>query len=209
MGWTGHLYADTLTPVEIKDLLTRAKGSSGLSVRALASSAQVATSTITRIQSGTVAPTVPMLDRIAEAAGFDLHVELRRRGATQPPRLGDLVDAWARRDGEVRLDWTRWRALLDHFALRPERIPDAIYPVPSPAGDPIIDALLAGVAEKLADDARLPHPAWCALAPWLDAPYRPPVLRRIPGRTVPRQLEDRGLLIDAESLWRNADTVGV
>lgn len=150
-----------------------------------------------------------MLERIVDAAGFDLHFELRRSGTPRPPQLGDLVSAWSTRGGQIRLDWTRWRALLDSLALRPERVPDAIYVPPPPAGEPIIDSLLAAIAEKLADDAGLPRPAWCVQVPHLDEPYRPPVLRHVPGRTVPSQLKDRGLLIDTESLWRNAAAVGV
>lgn len=195
-----------LTSMVTDDLLSRAKGSSGMSVRALAARADVAASTITRIQAGTLAPTVGMLDRIVEAAGFELCVDVRRRGP-QPPRLGDLAGAWSLRRGAPRLEWTRWRALLDHLALHPERVPDAIFVPPPPSGDRIVDALLAAVAEKLADDAGLPRPAWCALTPGLSEPYAPPA--RGERGPVPPQLAERGLLIDETSLWRDRRTVGV
>lgn len=200
--------AYTLTPVEVSEIIDRAKGSSGLSVRVLAGRAHVAASTITRIRAGTLAPTLPLVERLVDAAGFELQLELRRSGTPRTPRLGDLADAWSRPKGHLRLDWTRWRAFLDALALHPDRVPDAIYVPPPPAGAKVVDALLAAVAEKLADDAGLPTPIWCVAAPSLDQPYEPPVARRVPGRTVPPQLARRGLLIDVESLWRDRSDEG-
>ena len=76
-----------LTSVDVGALVTNAKGSSGLSVRRLASNARVAGSTITRIQSGTVDPTVDTLARIVDAAGFELQVTAMPRGIRRPTRL--------------------------------------------------------------------------------------------------------------------------
>lgn len=196
-----------LTHMSAAAIVEAAKRASGLSFRDLAERADVAASTITRIQSGAVAPTVSVLERIVDAAGFDLVVELRRRGTRRVPRLADLSDAWAVRRGRVQPEWTRWRALLDHLALHPGAVADAIFVPPPPAGQPIIDALLAGVAEKLADDAAMPRPAWCEDIPALHEPYAPPVPRHAIGRAVPPQLANRGLIIDTESLWRDRATV--
>ena len=198
-----------LTCVDTAQLVANAKGSSGLAVRRLAADAGVAGSTVTRIQAGTVDPTVETLQRILDAAGFDLRVDAVRRGGSRRPQLGDLVDAWTRRDGRPRLAWTRWRAWLDKLALHPELTPEAIYVAPGPAGDRIIDALLAAVAEKLADDAGLPRPSWTGHAPALDEPYSPPVVRSTGVRHVPAQLAARGLMIDEQSLWRARETIGV
>jgi len=195
--------------VKAGPLVSSARKSSGLPVRRLAKDADVAGSTITRIQSGVVDPTLNTLERILNAAGFELRIEAVRPDIDRPARLADLADAWTYRSGTVRVDWTRWRHFLDTLALHPELIPDAIFAEPPPAGDPVIDALLAAVAEKLADDAGLPRPRWTALAPTLDQPYRPPRGRSLPGLAVPPQLAARGLMIDTESLWRNRDTVGV
>lgn len=197
-----------LTDMSAAATVETAKRASGLSFRDLADRADVAASTITRIQSGAVAPTVAVLERIVDAAGFDLGVELRRRGTRRVPRLADLGDAWTVRRGRVQPDWTRWRALLDHLALHPDAIPDAIYVPPPPAGQSVIDALLAGVAETLADEAALPRPAWCADIPALAEPYAPVVPRHATGRAVPPQLAARGLTIDTESLWRDRAAVG-
>lgn len=194
--------------MQVGQLVSGAKEASGLPVRALADSAEVATTTITRIQSGAVDPSVGTLDRILDAAGFELRISVVWHDALQPS-LADLVDAWSDRTGRVELEWTRWRALLDHLAVRPELVPEAIYVPPWPTGKPVIDALLAAVAEKLADDAGLPRPAWAERTPPLVQPYQPPVARQARGRTIPPQLAARFLLIDTESLWRNRETVGV
>jgi hypothetical protein len=81
--------------------------------------------------------------------------------------------------------------------------------VPPPSGHRIVDALIAAVAEKLADDAALPRPSWTGSVPGLVEPYRPRTARQVAGRDVPQQLSERGLLIDAESLWRQSETIGV
>jgi len=197
-----------LTSMEVGDVITRTKGSSGVSIRAWASAAGVAGSTITRIQGGDVDPTLHMVEQIVEAAGYELQLGIVRRGTPRAPRLGDLSDAWSVRGDRLRIDWTRWRALLDHLALHPDDVPEAIYLPPLPSGSQVVDALLAGVAEKVADDAHLRRPSWTASAPSLDEPYQPPVRRGVP-LEVPPQLSARGLMIDTESLWRDRHTVGV
>lgn len=189
-------------------LVGTARGSAGVTVRELAALAGVAGSTITRIQAGVVDPTVHTLARVLAAAGYELRLSAARSDARRVPQLTDLVGAWTRRAGEVRLDWPRWRGLLDSLALHPELVPEAIYQSPPPAGDRVVDTLLAAIAEKLADDAALPRPSWTRTIPALDVPYRPPVVRADLQREIPAQLEARGLLIDTASLWRDPVTLG-
>jgi hypothetical protein len=130
--------------------------------------------------------------------------------ATRRPGWGycNLADAWTRRDGRLRLDWTRWRAFLDELALHPGRVPEAIYVAPPPAASRIVDTLLAAEAEKLADDAVLPRPSWAEAVPALEERYRPPVARVVNDRQVATQLAALGLMIDTSSLWRDRQTVG-
>jgi transcriptional regulator with XRE-family HTH domain len=196
-----------LTGMQAGELVTNAKASAGLSVRRLAADAGVAGSTITRIQAGSVDPSVRTLERILAAAGFALQLSAIHRGSRRTPRLSDLADAWSRAR-RLRLDWPRWRALLDELALHPDRIPEAIYVAPPPAGEPVVDTLLAAVAEKLADDAGLPRPSWTDQVPPLAEPYAPPTARTVTGHHVPVQLAARGLMIDAASLWRDRVTIG-
>src|SRR3546814_3661316 len=107
-----------LTGVDVGEVITRAKGSAGISVRRLAASADVAGSTITRIQGGVVDPTMQTVERILAAAGYELELRVVRTGTPLVSTLGDLVDAWAERGGRLRIEWTRWRAFLDHLADR-------------------------------------------------------------------------------------------
>jgi transcriptional regulator with XRE-family HTH domain len=193
--------------MQVGELVTKAKGSSGLSVRRLAADARVAGSTITRIQAGSVDPSVRTLERILAAAGFALELSAIHRGSPRPPRLSDLADAWSR-NGRLRLVWPRWRAFLDELVLHPERIPEAIYVAPSPSGELVVDTLFAAVAEKLADDAGLPRPTWTDQVPPLADPYEPPTARTVTGHLVPTQLAARGLMIDTTSLWRDRLTIG-
>lgn len=195
--------------MQVGRLTSAARESSGLPVRALATSAGVAGSTITRIQSGAVDPSIGTLDQILDAAGFELRVTAVRKPVAQRPSLMDLTDAWSYRRGQLHLDWTRWRALLDHLALHPEHVPEAIYLPPWPTGEPVVDALLAAVAEKLADDHGLPRPSWTEHMPPLAQPYQPAVARKVSARTIPPQLAARSLMIDTESLWRQRETIGV
>lgn len=150
-------------------------------------------------------PTLQIVQQILEAAGFELQLSVVRRRGERMPRLADLSDAWSGQGDRTRPGWTRWRAVLDHVALHPERVADAIYTPPLPSGSRIIDALLAGVAEKLADDAGLARPSWTASVPAVDPPYRPPVRGGV-DLEVPAQLAERGVMVDAESLWRHSSS---
>ena len=202
------MYAYMLTCMEISQLVVGARRSSGLSVRALADAAEVAATTITRAQSATVDPSIGTVGRILDAAGFELSLVVRHKTDTCRPSLAGLVDAWNTHRDRIELDWPRWRALIDVLARHPELTPEAVYLPPWPSGEPIIDALLAAVAEKLTDDAGLPRPSWTQHAPVLDEPYAPPVARKLKGRSIPPQLAARSLMIDTESLWRDRTTVG-
>lgn len=203
------LHAYRLTYMNVSRLAMGAKRASGFPVRALAETADVAGTTITRVQSGTVDPSVGTLDRILDAAGFELSLVVRRKDDARRRSLADLVDAWTNHLGQVDLHWPRWRALLDDLAQHPDHVPEAIYLPPWPTGEPVVDALLAAVAEKLADDARLPRPSWTEHVPLLTEPYVPTVARKVKGRTIPPQLAIRSLMIDTESLWRDRTTVGI
>jgi transcriptional regulator with XRE-family HTH domain len=195
--------------VDVDQLVTNARVGSGLAVRQLAANADVAGSTITRIQAGHVDPSVETLRRILAASGFDLVIGAVRCCTMRPLQVAELSDAWTIRNGSLRLDWARWRAFLDALALHPEFVPEAIYTPPPPAGSLIVDALLAAVVEKLADDASLRRPSWTEYAPPLREPFVPPIARPSAQRNIPHQLAERGLMIDAESLWRTGEHVGV
>ena len=72
--------------------------------------------------------------------------------------LARLADARSDTPWGETIDWTRLRATLDELMLHPEAVEAAITTPPARSGSARLDALLAGVAEKLADDAALPRP---------------------------------------------------
>jgi transcriptional regulator with XRE-family HTH domain len=190
-----------LTVMDAAQLVSQVKSASGLSVRELTTRANVAASTYTRIHAGDIDPTVGTLGRLLRAAGCELRLEAVPFDE-DILRVGDLSTAWSERGGRVRVDWTRWRAFLDELTRRPELVPEAIYSPPLLSGQPVIDSLLAGVAEKLADDAHLRRPTWTRKVPPLAEPFCPPTARHVPNRAIPAQFTQRRLMIDAESLWR-------
>lgn len=183
------------------ELARLARQRAGLSVRALAGLAGVPASTVSRIENERVDPSVGTLRKILRAAGQDLGMrELL-------PDLAELSSAWV---GDPRVghpDWTRIRAWLDAAVLAPlEDVVAAVRRAPIPSGHLVLDNVLAGVAEKIADDAGRAHEPWTVgvapLAREWSAPATPRMLAAWRSQT-PRQLTRRDVTVDAETLWRH------
>ena len=103
------------------------------------------------------------------------------------------------------VDWTRLRATIDELMIHPEEVEEAIATPPARSGSARLDALLAGIAEKLADDAALPRPAWCKTVPALAEPWEPPGTPWMVARTTataPDQLRCRNIFLGETELWR-------
>lgn len=195
--------------IEAATLVRDARTSAGLSLRALAERAGVATSTVLRIEAGQVDPTVGMLARLVGAAGQELELATRR---SPGPEIASLTDAWRRTTRGDLPDWTRLRAFLDHLALRPERKAAATLRMPGPSGSAFMDTLLAGIVEKICNDADLPCPPWTRRVPPLPEQWitpGTPAMQKAANATTPRELAARCLSIDEHSLWREPGTVGV
>jgi transcriptional regulator with XRE-family HTH domain len=189
-------------------ILSGARTSAGLTMRALAARADVATSTIARIETGKVDPTVGMLARLLRAAGRELELGTHRAPG---PEIADLADAWSRGPRGDRPDWTRLRAFLDQLALHPEQKGSATLRMPAPSGSAVMDTLLAGIAEKICDDAGHPRPTWARRVPALPEAWATPgtpAMREAIRAATPRALAERGLSIDERSLWRDSGIVG-
>jgi transcriptional regulator with XRE-family HTH domain len=188
------------------ELLTRAREEAGLSRSALATRAGVPTSTVSRIESGSTDPTITMLTRLMAAAGRRLTITVDPAAPAREPSIDGLTDAYS--SGTVRkVNWTRLRGYLDQVRAHPELTADAIESPPRRTGDPAFDALLAGIAEKLADDAGIPRPRWTksvppAPTPW-ESPGTPARVRRARAQ-VPAQLAARNIWLAAHDLWRDA-----
>ena len=205
------------TVEEPREAVRRARTAAGLSVRALAELAGISPTTVTRIEAGRVDPGWSTLRKVLAAAGEEA-VLITRRLPAPPSRqpstttLAGLSDAWQRTARGDTPDWTRLRGALDVLAQHPELLPDALAPRPKPSGSAVMDALLAGIADKLADDARLPRPTWTTRTPRLEsewsAPGTPAMLAARRAATPP-QLKERGLVLDEASLWRDRAFMGV
>ncbi len=196
-----------LTVVETAaELVNKARTLAGLSTRALASRAGVPASTVSRIEASRVDPTIGMLRRLLDASGCDLRITSMSRRESTFPVLADMVSAWRTSSVGDRPEWTKLRSFLDHLYLHPEQIAAAILRRPAPSGSPMLDALLAGIAEKLADDFGLLRPRWATRNPGLDADWitpGTPQMHEAIRRNTPPQLSARRVFIDSGSLWRH------
>ena len=74
-------------------VLRQARNSAGLTLRELGAAAGTSHSTLAAYESGNKTPNVATLQRVLEAAGFSIDVELhaRQRGDTALPRGEELV----------------------------------------------------------------------------------------------------------------------
>src|SRR5438067_12831389 len=113
--------------MQAREIAAEARSASGLSIRELGRLAGVSFTTVARIQSGDIDPTVETLRKIVAATGRDLRI------TTEPSKsrraaLAALADAVTSSSGGERPDWTRLRALLDHLARDPDQVAAAITP---------------------------------------------------------------------------------
>lgn len=208
--------ADMLTPMKRSraDVLVRdCRTTARLSIRGLAEEAGVAASTVTRIEAGQLNPTLAMLETLLEAAGQQLTVSVIPIEGPRRPQLKYLTDAWQTTPAGDELDWTRLRGFLDYLALHPEAALAAIRHRPPRSGSPIMDTVLAGIAEKVADDSNIERPRWAGRVAPLNQDYSGAAgtsrMRAAWRAATPPQLRRRGLVIDERSLWRDRENVGV
>lgn len=191
-------------------LVTAARHSAGLSMHALAARADVAYSTVSRIEHGRMDPTFGMLSRLLAAAGQDLELTARE---SDGPYLAELADAWHRNpQGQDRPDWTRLRAFLDYLIQHPEHRGRATLRQPPPSGSAFVDTLLAGIAEKICDDAGIPRPTWVRRVPTLREQWfggGTAMMRAAAKMATAPQLLRRNVIMTTDSLWRDPATIGM
>ena len=187
-------------------LVREARCDAGLSLRALAERADVCFTTVFRIEHGQLDPTTGTLSKLLGALGQEL--ELGRSTSVHGPQLAELSDAWSTdRAGQEQPDWTRLRAFLDHLARHPEASAHAVRSRPPASGSPFFDNLLAGIAEKVSDDAGTPRPAWTKKIRPLAVTWEgfgTPRMRAAAAAATPPQLACRKVIIPVASLWRKA-----
>lgn len=189
-----------LVPAE---MVAEARSRAGLSYGALARRAGVPASTVARVEQGVHDPTVGMLARLLGAAGEALDLEV-----APPPRtsLAALaLSAWDPERGPGdEIDWTRMRLVVDEILEGRTPLQDAIVDPPCRI-DPRFDALLAGLAEQLADDAGVPPPGWCKAVKPLAEPWEAPGTAKMRARAraeTPPRWRARNVWFAADNLWR-------
>jgi transcriptional regulator with XRE-family HTH domain len=126
-----------------------------------------------------------------------------------PPTIAELADTWI--VTENRPDWTRLRAFLDYLALNPHCVSRALTRKPPPSKSDVLDAMLAGIAQKVAEDRGLRPPGWTSRVPSLKQEWLPSGTDRMRSRwrtLTPPQLLQRGIVLDGASLWREYQNVG-
>jgi transcriptional regulator with XRE-family HTH domain len=174
----------------------------GLSVRDVATLAGVSYPTVSRIENGHEDPRWSTVVKLAEALGIDLPGQ----PSLSVTRLADLTGAYDRNSlGEVQLDFTALRAVADYLDLHPAQLGRVIAPAPDPSGLPVLDNVLAAMAETLADGAGVARPAWVlAVAPltmpWM-SPGTPAMRARHMAGTGP-QFAQRKVHVPTTALWR-------
>lgn len=185
-------------------LTKEARNRSGLSRRAFAARAGVPTSTVSRIESGEIDPTVGMLQRIVEAARSRLVLALE--SADAEPTLASLANAVEQVGGRLKIDWTRLRGFADWAAQHPDRLAQALADPPARTGTPL-DAILAAFAEELAAQHGLRRPRWTrAVGPLREgwtAPGTPRMRAHAAART-PEPFRRRNLVLARSALFRQA-----
>ena len=147
--------------------------------------------------------TIEMLHRLVAAGGCDLRLEAApiARGS-----IAALTDIWPAGARSNEIDWTRLRAFLDRLDRHPSRLAEAIDTPPA-RNHPQVDNLLAGVAEKVADDGGCLRPRWTATVDALQAPWYPistPAMRKQITAHTPPQLSARRMFVAEGDLWRRS-----
>jgi len=188
-------------------LLHQARTDAHISIRGLASLANVSASTISRIESGQMDPTIGMLSRLLDSAGLEIQLTAR---IPSTPRLASLADAWHPSRHGDSIDWIRLRAFLDYLHQHPEVTRPALRHKPRASGSELLDNLLAGIAETQCEDLGLEPPDWTAHVARMREPWLTPGTPRIQQQaraTTPPAIAVRGLTLARTSLWRERATV--
>lgn len=183
--------------------LQKARADAKLSMRELSERAHVAASTVSRIESGQVTPTLPTYERLLAACG-----EVLDTVPMNAPSIDSLTDAWDEKAS--RPDWTRIRNFLDTLDRHPEYRSVAISSEAVLPDRPVLSNLLAGIAETIADDADFRCPRWTKRVKPLDEEWKQPgtsSMQAARRESTPHRLAQRRLVVAGDSLWRKRPLV--
>ena len=165
-------------------------------MREVAALAGLAPSTVSRLERGLIVdPTIGTLSMILAASGVALRLE--------PVRTLRYLSRTVDRHGEP--DFMTLATWADGVRKRPWQAAAAISLGPGLDTEPRLANLLAAMAEKTADDHRLPRPEWCCAVAPLRAPWESPGTDRHRERAraeAPRQFRDRQIFLSGTNIWR-------
>ncbi len=174
----------------------------GLSMRDLATLAGISYPTVSRIENGHEDPRWDTLNKIAAALGKTLAPTFESRPIL---RLADIDD-----DGTTgEPDWTQLRSFADQITLHPEWTAAAIADAPSP-GSLFMSNLLAAIAEKLADEAKIQRPGWAKQIPALELSWEAsatPRRRAMNAENTPAQFAARRITLPKRTIWRERELI--
>lgn len=175
---------------------------SGLSRKQIARQAGVSLSTVSRVEEGIMDPTISMAQRLFSAVGVHMEFSL-----SEIPKfsIAHLHNALQGEHIDFDLNWTQIRNFIDRMCNEPHLIAAAIADAPARTQNEKFDALLAGVAEKLADDHDINRPSWCSAVPpsaerW--ASIGTPTMIKRNESQAPPQFIARNIYINQWQLWR-------
>lgn len=184
-------------------VLRDARVNAGLSRRALATKAGVPTSTVSRIEDRQSDPTLTMLGRLVEAAGNSLIVESRPRDDRLT--LAELATAIDENAERLKIDWTRLRGFVDRVEQHPDELAKAIADPPVPTV-PVLNAILAALAEQLAEEHGIECPRWTRAYGALEEPWSPPSTPRMRAafeESTPEAFRRRNLILSRSALFHS------
>jgi hypothetical protein len=145
-----------------------------------------------------------MLERLIRATGSYLVVE--SRPTDDRLSLAELATAWNDQAGRLKIDWTRLRAFVDRIQQTPEALPEAIADPPAPTHR-LVNAILAALAEQLADEYEIERPRWTRAFGPMDEPWAPPSTPRMRAafeESTPEAFRRRNLVLPRSALFRTA-----
>jgi transcriptional regulator with XRE-family HTH domain len=188
--------------MEIGAIFNNFRLKAGLSRKQVARKAGISLSTVSRVEEGMMDPTISMAQRLFSAVGVHMEISISEIpkysiAHLNSALLGDRI--------EFDLDWTQIRIFVDRMCNEPHLISTAIADAPARTNNEKFDALLASVAEKLADDHEINRPGWCSAVPpsserWASI-GTPTMMKRNESQAAP-QFIARNIYINQWQLWR-------
>jgi transcriptional regulator with XRE-family HTH domain len=188
--------------VQIGLIFTEFRLKAGLSRKQVARHAGVSLTTVSRVEEGIMDPTISMAQRLFSAVGMHMEVSISKIPQNS---IAHLHSALKGERIEFDLDWTQIRIFVDRMCREPHLVSAAIADAPTRTNNEKFDALLAGIAEKLADDLEINRPRWCCSVPpsserWTSI-GTPTMVKRNESQAAP-QLTARNIYINQWQIWR-------